>query len=191
MFGIRIEARPNAEEKQAILNAALESMRVGRQGVPLLGYSDYLMVQDFISKGMTKMARAYIANKEQQMMAKQDQEKQMAIEQQGQQNQMLQQQKGEQDQALFALEMEKIKLENEEKRITLGEQHEYKMAEIRLTQGMQVDTQSTLKAIDMQHEHDVMQKQKEQQMEQAQQQAALQQQQMMQEQQMQQAPPQV
>jgi len=97
MFGIRIEARPNAEEKQAILNAALESMRVGRQGVPLLSYSDYLMVQDFLSKGMTKMARAYIANKEQQMMAKQEQEKQMAIEQQGQQNQMLQQQKGEQD----------------------------------------------------------------------------------------------
>ena len=188
MFGIRIEARPNQEEKQTIMNAALESMRVGRQGVPLLGYADYLMVQDFVSKGMIKMARAYIANKEQQAIAKQEQQQQQAIEQQGQQNQALQQQKGEQDKALFALEMEKIKLENEEKRITLGEQHEYKMAEIRLTQGMQVDTQSTLRAIDMQHEHDMMEKQAQQEMVQQQQ---LAEQEMMQEQQMQQAPPQV
>lgn len=180
MFGIRIEARPDQQEKQAILQAAMEAMRVGRQGVPLLSYSDYLIVQDFVSKGMLKMAQAYIASKEQIVMKQQEQEKQAAIEQQGQQNQMLQQQKGEQDQALLTLEMEKIKLENEEKRKTLGEQHQYKMDEIRLTQGMQVDTQATLKAIDMQHQHDMNDKQHQQQLEQQQQQAAIEQQQMQQ-----------
>jgi len=84
------------------------------------------------------------------------------------------------------LEMEKIKLENEEKRVTLEMQHYFKMDEIRLTQGMQIDTQATIKQIDMQHQHDIMEKQNEQQMQQAQQQAALEQQAMMMEQQAQQ-----
>ena len=162
MFGIRIEARPNAQEKQDIMSAALESMRVGRQGTPLLGYSDYLMVQDFLSKGQIKWAKAYIANKEQQTMKRIEQEKQQAIQMQGQQQQMLQEQKGQQDQILSQMEMDRIKLENEEKRKTLELQHYLKMDEIRLQMGMGVDQQMTFKAIDLQHQHDMMEKQTEQ-----------------------------
>lgn len=162
MFGIRIEARPNAQEKTDIMNAALESMRVGRQGTPLLGYSDYLMVQDFLSKGQIKWAKAYIANKEQQTLKRIEQEKQQAIQMQGQQQQMLQEQKGQQDQVLSQMEMDRIKLENEEKRKTLELQHYLKMDEIRLQMGMGVDQQMTFKAIDLQHQHDMMEKQTEQ-----------------------------
>jgi hypothetical protein len=190
MFGIRIEAKPDQQEKQALLQAAMEAMRVGRQGVPLLSYSDYLIVQDFVNKGMLKMAQAYIANKEQIVMKQQEQQQQMAIEQQGQQNQMLQQQKGEQDQALVDMEMAKITHENEEKRKTIEMQHYFKMDEIRLTQGMQIDNQATMKAIDMQNQHDLSEKQHEQQMMQQQQQAALEQQAMQQQQMQQQGPPQ-
>jgi hypothetical protein len=192
MFNVRIEAKPDQQEKQALLQAALEAMRVGRQGVPLLSYSDYLIVQDFVNKGMLKMAQAYIANREQIVTKQQEQQSQMAIEQQGQQNQMLQQQKGEQEQAIMDAEMAKITHENEEKRKTLEMQHYFKMDEIRLTQGMQVDNQATMKAIDMQHQHDLSEKQNEQQMMQQQQQAAIQQQQQMMQQQGQpQQPPQV
>ena len=180
MFGIRIEAKPDAQEKQNIINAALESLRVGRQGTPLLGYADYLMVQDFVSKGQIKWAKAYIANKEQQTLKRVEQEKQQAIEAQGQQQQMLQQQKGEQDQMLSQMEIDKIKVENEEKRKTIELQHYLKMDEIRLQMGMKVDEQMTFKSIEMQHQHDMMEKQTEQAMVQ---QSMMQQQQAMQQQQ--------
>jgi hypothetical protein len=119
MFGIRIEARPNQQEKDQIMNAALESMRVGRQGQPLLGYGDYLMVQNFVNLGMTKYARAYIAQKEREAIDRMEQEKQAAIAQQGEQNAQLQQMKGEQEKALFDMEMQKITLQANEERKTL------------------------------------------------------------------------
>jgi hypothetical protein len=127
MFGIRIEARPNQQEKDQIMNAALESMRVGRQGQPLLGYGDYLMVQNFVNLGMTKYARAYIAQKEREAMDRMEQEKQAAIAQQGEQNAQLQQMKGEQEKALFDMEMQKITLQANEERATLVLKYEKEM----------------------------------------------------------------
>ncbi len=124
MFNIRIEARPNQLEKDQIIQAAMESMRVGRQGQPLLGYGDFLMVQNFVNLGMTKMARAYVAQKEREAMDKMEQEKQAAIAQQGEQNAQLQQMKGEQEQALFQMEMQKITLQGEEERKTLELKYE-------------------------------------------------------------------
>ena len=127
MFGIRIEARPNQQEKDQIMNAALESMRVGRQGQPLLGYGDYLMVQNFVNLGMTKYARAYIAQKEREAIDRMEQEKQAAIAQQGEQNAQLQQMKGEQEKALFDMEMQKIVLQGEEERKTLELKYQKEM----------------------------------------------------------------
>ena len=127
MFGIRIEARPNQQEKDQIMQAALESMRVGRQGQPLLGYADYLMVQNFVNLGMTKMARAYIGQKEREAIARMEEEKAMAIEQQGQQNAQLQQMKGEQEAALLQKEMDMIVLKGQQERETLVLKYEKEM----------------------------------------------------------------
>lgn len=127
MFGIRIEARPNQQEKDQIMQAALESMRVGRQGQPLLGYADYLMVQNFVNLGMTKMARAYIGQKEREAVAKMEEEKAAAIEQQGQQNAQLQQMKGEQEAALLKKEMDMIVLKGQQERETLVLKYEKEM----------------------------------------------------------------
>jgi hypothetical protein len=164
MFGIRIEALPTQEEKQTILTAAMESMRVGRQGIPLLGYSDYLAVFEFVNRGMLKMAKAYIAYKEQAMMDKIEQDKQAAIQAQGQQQQQLVAMQAEQEQKKLQMEMEKIKMENEQKRITLADQHKYKMAEIQLQMGLKVDADMSNKALDMQHEHDLMAKEQDKEM---------------------------
>lgn len=177
MFGIRIEAKPTQEEKQTILTAAMESMRVGRQGIPLLGYSDYLVVFDFVNKGMLKMAKAYIAYKEQAMMDKIEKDKMAAIQAQGQQQQQLVAMQAQQEQQKLQMEIEKIKVENEEKRKTIREQHFYKLDEIRLQGGMQIDSDITQKTIDMQHQHDIMEKEQENQMMLAAQQAQLAQQQ--------------
>lgn len=127
MFGIRIEARPNQVEKEQIMNAALESMRVGRNGQPLMQYGDYLMVQNFVNLGMTKMARAYIAQKERETIAKQEEEKAAGIEQQNQVVQQQMQAKAQIDAELLQLEIQKIQAEGEEDRKTLEMEYTYKM----------------------------------------------------------------
>lgn len=127
MFGIRIEARPNQQEKQQIMAAAEESLRVGRQGQPLLNYSDYLMIQNFVNLGMTKMARAYIAQKERETIAKIEEEKKLNMEQQNQATQQQIQAKAEADAQLVQLDMQKISLQGEEDRKTLEMEYNYKM----------------------------------------------------------------
>jgi hypothetical protein len=127
MFGIRIEARPNQQEKQQIMDAALESLRVGRQGQPLLSNSDYMMIRNFVNLGMTKMAQAYMAQKERETMARMEEEKAAAIEQQNQAVQQQIQAKAEADAQLVQLDMQKITLVEEEKRKTLQMEYGFKM----------------------------------------------------------------
>ena len=173
MFGIRIQARPDQQEKQSIIEAARESMQAGRNGVPLIGYGDYLMVVDFVSRGMTKWARAYIANKEAQTMKRIEEEKAAAIEQQGQQNQMLQQMTAEHEKAMLAGELEKIREEGTQKKELAAEQHQYKMAELQLTTNAKMQTDIANKAIDIRHEQNIHEREHQQIIEQQDNQAVL------------------
>lgn len=86
MFGIRIEARPDATEKKTILDAAQVAMQVGRDGTPLITLSDWLMVNHFLDLGMLKFARAFLSAKETQAMKESQQQKAALIEQQTQGN---------------------------------------------------------------------------------------------------------
>ena len=151
MFGIRIQARPDQQEKQAIIEAARESMQAGRNGVPLIGYGDYLMVVDFVSRGMTKWARAYIANKEAQTMKKMEEEKKMAIELQGQQQKELQQMNAEHEKAMADFEMAKIDKEGQIKMSLEEVKHKNKMEEIQLTMGMQQRMDAMNKVVELSH----------------------------------------
>lgn len=139
MFGIRIEARPDAAEKQVILQAAQQAMAVGRQGVPLITMSDFLMINTFLQRGMLKFAQAYLAHKEQQTLAQQQQQQQQAIEAQGQQNMMLEQAKAQAAQQALQLQMQLIAMENEEKRKTEYLKGQMKLQEIRLEKGMELE----------------------------------------------------
>jgi len=70
-FGIKIQARPNEEEKKTILDAANESMRAGKNGMPGITLADYLFVSQLVrtASGM-KYAYAYLNYREQVAQAK-------------------------------------------------------------------------------------------------------------------------
>jgi tRNA U55 pseudouridine synthase TruB len=86
-----------------------------------------MMIRNFVNLGMTKMAQAYMAQKERETMAKMEEEKAMAIEQQNQAVQQQIQAKAEADAQLVQLDMQKITLVEEEKRKTLQMEYGFKM----------------------------------------------------------------
>lgn len=134
MFGIRIEVRPSVQERQTIMNAALESMKAGKNGYIGISMSDYLLVNNFIELGMLKFARAYLSAKENELTAQQEQQKSEAIKQQGEQLVQQQQQKDQGAQSLVQLELQKeitiMKAQDEIDTKKRAEEHQYKMEEI-------------------------------------------------------------
>ena len=90
-YGIIIEALPSAAERQSIIDAAQAATNAGRNGTPILTYSEYLFVVSRLNVGAPlNDVRAYIAFKEAraeklkqqnaQMMMKSDEEKSINVE---------------------------------------------------------------------------------------------------------------
>lgn len=157
-MGIIIQPRPSQAEKQSILMAAQEAMRVGRQGVPLLNYSEYLMVEYFLSLGMLKWARTYIAFKEREHMDEHNKQQEQAIQLQGQQNKELQAEKYQAEQQLVSLELQKITTKGAEDRKTNAEKFEQE----KILLGMQLSAQSQdkllVESMNIAHENNIKDK---------------------------------
>lgn len=148
MFGIRIQARASGQERQRIYDAAMQSLAVGKSGQVGINMSDYLVITRFIESGMLKLAEAYLAQKERQEKERQEALAQKNIELQGQQQQQLEQMKAAQGQEMAKASMDLLISTEDQKRITLELQHTHKMAEIRLTKGMEQQTKVLEKTID-------------------------------------------
>jgi surface antigen len=148
MFGIRIEARPSQQEKQQILETAQAALQVGKQGSPLISYGDWMMVQNFVNLGMLKFARAFIAHREQMAQEKMDAKQEEAITLQGQQNKELEMIKSQQAQAALEAELNKIKIEADEKRKTLTLEHTNKMEELAFTKSQDLQKEVVKKSME-------------------------------------------
>jgi hypothetical protein len=63
-LSIKIEISPSDEDKKEIQDAAIAAMKPGKQGMPVLGFGDYLFITRLIKAGNIKSAQAWIAYKE-------------------------------------------------------------------------------------------------------------------------------
>lgn len=61
---IAIEVQPADTEKQDLIQAAIAAMKPGKEGVPVLRFSDFLFIQRLANTGRIKYGHAYIAHKE-------------------------------------------------------------------------------------------------------------------------------
>lgn len=136
MFNIRIQARPSAEERREILEAAQVSLQTGRNGQIGITTSDYLVLVNFVNQGMLKMAQVYLAFRERK--AQEDAQK-IAMQNNQQQiegNKMLEQQKAQAAKELLQLQQEMKKLETDlttQSTIQIdNNKHEHRMKELTL-----------------------------------------------------------
>jgi hypothetical protein len=88
-WGITITAKPTEEEKAIIRQTAQQAMTVGRNGTPLLDYSDFLFVDRMLRNGSMKFAEAYLNLKIQKKEKQVQDNMQANMQVQGQQNQEL------------------------------------------------------------------------------------------------------
>ena len=66
VWAISIKAKPDEATKTAVLEAARAGLAVGKDGVPILSYSDYLYIVDVLdTTGNISEARAFLAWREQ------------------------------------------------------------------------------------------------------------------------------
>jgi hypothetical protein len=148
MFGIRIEVRPSAAEKAKIEAAAVESMKAGKNGYIGISMSDYLLINNFIEKGMLKFAQAYLSAKENELTAQQEKQKAAAIKQQGDQLAQIEQEKAKAQQEKIEAETKKelqiIAEQGREDRKSAEFTHNLKMRE--MDRQSQIDEKKELTA---------------------------------------------
>lgn len=90
-WGITITPKPTEEMKLRIQNAAEKAMSVGKNGVPLLDFSDYLFIQRVLANNNLKYAEAYLNYKTQLKQKQIDDNMQKNTELQGQMAQQVEQ----------------------------------------------------------------------------------------------------
>jgi hypothetical protein len=84
-WGMFIKAKIDRDTKASLLEAARNALAVGKDGVPILSFSDYLYVVDSIDNGGNVSAiRAFIAYKEQSASAEAFQRAQASMQNQSQ-----------------------------------------------------------------------------------------------------------
>lgn len=96
-YVIKAEELPSDEQKSVIRNAAMESMRAGKNNMPGITMSDYLFIERMLENGNLKYAQAFLSYREQKENEKRE---------------MLQQQNMELN-GKNAIAIEQKKLENE------------------------------------------------------------------------------
>lgn len=111
-YGIKIVPMPTDEEKAEVKAAAVQALNVGKNGQPLLDYSDYLFVMRMLNAGSLRYAEAYLQMKISKKEKQTQDNMQANMEVQGQQNQQLEQvkQQNAKDLASFQTD-EKIRFE--------------------------------------------------------------------------------
>lgn len=103
-WGFKIVARPTEQLKNEVMAAAQASLAGGKNGVPLLSYSEYLFIVEHLnSGGGIKYARLFLAHREGKAQQEAQEAKDRAIQMQGEQNLMLKKAENEKVQ----IEMEK------------------------------------------------------------------------------------
>lgn len=78
-YGIYMEPRATDADKQDILLAAIEAMKVGKNGEPQIDYEDYVMIKSMIDTGQLRYARAILAYKTRKKAREQKQREQENI----------------------------------------------------------------------------------------------------------------
>jgi hypothetical protein len=72
-FAVQIVPRPSFAAKQRIMEAARDSMSIGKQGGIGISMSDYLLIEKIIDRGRLSYAQAMLAQKESEAAAKAEQ----------------------------------------------------------------------------------------------------------------------
>ena len=136
-WSIMIQAKPTAQRRQVLLQAAMEAMKRDKDGYSDLEYKDFLIIERLLEEGNEKLAEmllTYFSNKNKQMKL-QIQRENMQLDAQNQQ--ALSQQKIQGDMQKMQAESE-IKMKEKEHEVNLDTQlkyqeHLWKMEEIQLT----------------------------------------------------------
>lgn len=60
-IGLSLVAKPNQHQKNTILQAGQRALEVGKNGKPVLTYSDFFMIERMLEQGKVKEAQAFLA----------------------------------------------------------------------------------------------------------------------------------
>lgn len=60
-LGIKMIAQPNQHQKNTILQAANEALKVGKNGEPLIDYSDFFWIERALDQGKIKQCQAFLS----------------------------------------------------------------------------------------------------------------------------------
>jgi|GEM_PF-3492275 len=113
-WGIEISAKLDSLTKQAILEAARSALAVGKDGVPILTYSEYIFIVEKINTSENLAdVRAWIQYKEQQAEIRSFQRAQATQTMIGEQTRATNEQKAQEEIAKTAIEAKKSKEEKE------------------------------------------------------------------------------
>jgi len=117
-YGIKLEARPTADEKMQMLRAAEIALQPGRDGIPGISFEDWTYVLERInSGGNLKEIRLYLANAKKKAQQQGFQEKQALIQQQAEANMQMKQADIESQQMTKKLDVQgQIAIDNNEHR---------------------------------------------------------------------------
>lgn len=147
-LGIKIEARPSANEMMDITNALNVAMQAGKNGIPLITFDDYLMIKDLLkTPNGIKQARQLLSFKMKKRAEEQqaNAEKSMMAQKQGEGQVLMLKQKGDKEQKEFetneAIRLEYFKalievtITNEDQ---IQRESKLKVLEAALQQGQQI-----------------------------------------------------
>ena len=134
---IKIEARPNAEQRAATLEAAKASTQADSDGVVALEYGDYLLITRLVEGGNVRLAEAVMGYRSKQNKMQQRQLKKETMQFDSDNARKLQKEKHEQTEASADRENERQKdfeTHSTDEKIRLADEvHENKMDQIAAT----------------------------------------------------------
>lgn len=136
-WGFKIIAKPTEQLKAEVMAAARQALASGKNGVPLLEYSEYLFLVEHLNSGAgIKYARLFLAHREGQAAKQAQAMSERNIELQGQQNLMLKQVENEKVKAEMGKELQIVNAKKEADLEIERLKHENKMREITLMAGL-------------------------------------------------------
>ena len=133
-IGITMQSTPTNTRKQQILQAALQSMQAGKNGVIGISLSDYLFIEKELEKDNDEFAAWYmtVAEERQRKIKQQDAQQQMQAnaEIQAQAAQQSEQAKAAAQQALEQMKQASMMTEYQQKALLEEIKHNHRMAEL-------------------------------------------------------------
>jgi hypothetical protein len=71
-LGIRLVAAPNQHQRNTLMVAATEALKVGKNGIPSIDLADFWLIESLVSHGKIKQAQAYLSYRSQEREAQND-----------------------------------------------------------------------------------------------------------------------